>query len=134
MARKHFLNIIQNEGVQSRTHYQHTIEALSAAFNHDQLYYGFYENMFEPKSVNELSQFLALATRPDFADQIHNSSESLTMPIDLREVCKREYADTYAYCFQHFPVTQALWSDENTQQRGKPQLGSLASLLPWVKK
>ena len=60
LARQHFLNILQNEGVQRRTRYEHTIEALRTAFNHEQLYVGLYENMFDPEHINALSGFLGV--------------------------------------------------------------------------
>jgi len=134
LARQHFLNILENEGVQRRTRYEHTIEALRTAFNREQLYLGCYENMFEPEHINALSRFLGVVARPEFASQVHNSTESLPIPPGLREACNTEFADTYAYCFEHFPVTRTLWCQDNSEQEGKPQLGNLPSLLPWFKK
>ena len=134
LARQHFLNILQNDGVQRRTRYEDTIEALRTAFNREQLYVGLYENMFEPEHINALSRFLGVAARPEFAGQVHNSTESLAMPPGLREACNTEFADTYAYCSEHFPATRTLWCQDNSEKEEKSQLGNLASLLPWFKK
>lgn len=93
-----------------RTTYQETIAALEQVFDIEDVFYGFYENLFTKNSIESLSRFLCVT--PNFAaiGQHYNiSPKSETCRTDLQNEVVSFYQDVYAYCNKRFPVTQELW-------------------------
>jgi hypothetical protein len=104
-----FETFFSGKGVVARTRYDRTIEALRQAFTPEELYFGLYENMFEHRSLRELSAFTSVdLTAADAAQRI-NASPGLALPGDVADRCRRFYAEVYDYCFAHFPQARELW-------------------------
>jgi hypothetical protein len=90
--------------------YQRTVAALERAFPPADLYFGFYETMFAPDSIRELSAHLQLEPRPGFATRQYNVSDKL-QPLSLKTRAIVADADeaTVNFCAERFPATRTLW-------------------------
>lgn len=95
---------------QFRTNYHHTIQALECAFGSEAIFYGLYEDLFTRSSLGRLSDFLEMPPNYDAVDQRFNTSpKSEACRPDLRQDVITFYSDVYAYCYERFPNTRALW-------------------------
>ncbi|WP_375697888.1 hypothetical protein [Pseudophaeobacter sp. TrK17] len=93
----------------SRTRYDLTVERLKETFDCHQLYFGFYENMFEEPSLASLINVLGIARTDLDVDQKVNVSNRLELPHELAAECRSFYSGVYDYCRSEFPVSQTLW-------------------------
>jgi hypothetical protein len=93
-----------------RTDYRRTVEALESGFDGRQIYYGFYEDMFERERVIELSSFLGVEPDCAFsANKFNVSAKTSSIPDGLRAEVIDFYRDVYDYCHGRFPQTRSLW-------------------------
>ena len=102
-----------NPNYAMRTRYDQTIAALDAAFESDELYYGFYENLFTEARMREICSFVGIDfIRPEF-DRRRNASEQPTDPIpeDTRRVVATHFGGVYDAVAARFPDVDlaALW-------------------------
>ncbi len=95
-----------------RTRYDRTIAALDEAFEPDELYFGFYEDLFSEQRVREVCSFVGIDFMPPDLDLRRNASER---PGDLPEDTVREvaghFSDVYDAVATRFPDVDlaALW-------------------------
>lgn len=94
----------------SRTRYDLTVERLKATFDRHEIYFGFYENMFEEASISSLIEFLGMGLPGLDITQKVNVSEPLALPEGLAAECRSFYSGVYEYCRSEFPVLQTLWN------------------------
>ena len=93
-----------------RTRYENTVKNLNQVFSPSDIYYGVYEEMFEPCNIESLSRFLGIEFSPEHSGVIKNASPNdAILDEDLIEQCKSYYFDTYAFCNEEFPQTRTLW-------------------------
>ncbi len=105
----HFSQVFSSDHYQVRTKYQQTLNSLDRAFRPNEVYLGFYEDMFELSQVERLALFLGVPINPDESKRIRNSSPSVDLPMDMYKECHAFYRDTYEYCWDRFPKTRVLW-------------------------
>lgn len=89
------------------TRYDLTIKNLEKAFDKDQIYYGFYEDLFTDESINNLSKFLNVETEIfDKNDHVNESPklEKISMST-IKSVCDR-YHEVYKFVDQRFDVRE----------------------------
>lgn len=93
----------KNHSLVKKSDYQQTIRNLESAFDPSQIYYGFYESLFQKEFKNKLQQFLGLPLKDFDNDQVFNASpKSNIMPLELREKLLNMFSETYAFCADRF--------------------------------
>ena len=95
-----------------RTRYDKIIAEAQQVFNEDQLYIGFYENMFSPVEISRVSEFLGVDSNSEYAKVKVNKTHSEVELTDIDEIVKAHYADVYDFCFKKFPITKTLWESK----------------------
>jgi hypothetical protein len=104
----------QLPGYRLRTRYDLTIANLEAVFRPEQVFYGFYEELFDPASIRKLCEFLGLPyTQPDFDKRVNESRTDHVLPDALRAEVARAYAMVYRAVGERFGEARvaALWSN-----------------------
>lgn len=102
----------QTARFQKRTRYDVTIANLEQVFAEDELFYGFYEEMFEPSRINDICDFLGVAyLAPDFETKINASRTGNAIDPALLCEIRRHYDPVYAFAGQRFGHDRiaALW-------------------------
>lgn len=93
-----------------RTRYQEIIFEAKQSFDHDDIYIGFYENMFEKDEVQRLSDFLRIDTKLEFAKvQVNKTLNAVHDETEMDALIRDFYADTYDYFYKKYPISQELW-------------------------
>ena len=99
-----------SRGYQFRTRYERTVSCLREAFEEEQLYFGFYESLFQKRSIERLSHFLGVQPKFDFAKKRMNPTDPYKkMPKSLYDEVRNYYQSTYDFCGEHFPETKSFW-------------------------
>jgi hypothetical protein len=94
----------------SRTKYVETLDKLSNIFDSKEVYLGFYEEIFSPDKIKELSDFLGLELDQNFGTTIvHNSRQEFEISTTVREMIFERYIDVYSSINSLFPKTKKLW-------------------------
>jgi len=105
--------VYATEQYQFRTRYENVCENLVSVFSESELYFGFYETMFSDDEIQRLSNFLGIPANYKHREKkVNTSPKSKDMPWQLRGEIIDFYSETYAYCFEKFPITRRVW---NTQ-------------------
>ena len=89
-----------------RTRYDLTMDALEAAFPRADVFYGFYERLFSPETLEPLCAFLGVDFHePDVGRQVNVSpkSEGATLAEDTRRTIARHFAPVYDAVQRRFP-------------------------------
>ena len=93
-----------------RTKYEITISNLEAIFNSNDIFYGFYEELFEEQSISNLRSFLDLSEFSVDTNQKVNVSEKNDSLLELDEELGlrifNHYKETYEYCQNRFGVKE----------------------------
>ena len=94
-----------------RTKYETTIRNLESVFRTDDIYYGFYESLFEESSIHELKSFLNIVDfSPDITEYVNVSEKEIKeLKFSLAEKIFSHYRGTYEFCDEKFGVRD-LWS------------------------
>ncbi|MCM2562216.1 sulfotransferase domain-containing protein [Lutimaribacter sp. EGI FJ00015] len=93
-----------------RTKYEVTCENLKQVFDKSELYFGFYENMFEDENIARISNFLTIDPKTGLKSKSVNvSPKSGEISPELQAEVRDFYADTYDYCFAQFPEIRPFW-------------------------
>ncbi|MDM7859708.1 sulfotransferase [Alteromonas sp. ASW11-36] len=106
---KALLQYYKSEHCTLRTQYQNIILEAAKVFNPEDIYVGFYENMFDEDEVKRISQFLQVEPKYEFVKVRVNKTKNTVMETKSDTLIKEFYADTYAYFYQNYPVTKELW-------------------------
>ena len=102
--------VYSNEQYQFRTRYEIICERLRNVFADEELYFGFYEKMFDDGELERISKFLNIPVNFEYRNkQVNVSPERNQISVDLRERIKCFYSDTYNYCFENFEETKLSW-------------------------
>ena len=78
------------------TRYEKTIYNLEVAFNKDEIFYEFYEKLFDANSFARLESFLGIhLAQPDFTSRINSSPKNIALPEEIYRKVALEYRDSY---------------------------------------
>lgn len=105
----------QLPGYRLRTRYDLTIANLEAVFRPEQIFYGFYEELFDQASVRALCRFLGLPyLEPDLAKRVNESRTDHVLPDALRAEVAQAYAMVYRAVGERFGQARvaALWPNQ----------------------
>lgn len=87
----------------SRTRYDSTITNLERVFDSQDIYYGFFEELFNDDSISKLCEFLDLPFRPGrYAEPVNPTKIRSVVPLELRREMTEYYADVYNFVFAKF--------------------------------
>ncbi|WP_421853245.1 sulfotransferase [Oricola sp.] len=96
---------------EQRTRYQRTVQRLDDVFDKDDIFYGFYESLFQAPSLERLGQFLGIPVAIEkTAEVVNQSPKTRGLDPELRREIAGFYRDTYEFCFDRFPETRELWN------------------------
>ena len=99
-AMQRLLTCHRQPGVKLRTQYDRTITELEKVFPADEIYYGFYENLFKEKHFKTLTDFLGIEIPTPNFDQSVNASPKGKIQ-NAEQSIAAEIVSTYSsvYCF-----------------------------------
>ena len=93
----------QQTRFQIRTRYDKTIGNLEKVFNPDELYLGFYEELFSDKAISEICTFLELPFRPGNYEQVvHGSLVKSELPETVKSQVRNYYSEVYDFVLNRF--------------------------------
>jgi len=99
-AMQRLLTCHRQPGVKLRTQYDRTITELEKVFPADEIYYGFYENLFKEKHFKTLTEFLGIEIpTPNFEQSVNASPKGKIQ--NAEQSIATEIVSTYSsvYCF-----------------------------------
>ncbi len=111
---KALAELYTNRQCELRTRHELTLENLEKVFDSENIYYGFYETLFEKNTLEKLQEFLELSDfRPDITEQLNVSHKG---ELALNEALVRDvvhfYQETYRYCDSRFGI-KSIWDGYN---------------------
>ena len=108
---KHLRRAFKSKQSQNRTRYEITINNLESVFSPEQIFYGFYETLFEDQTINQLKDFLNLSDfEPDINYKVGATEKQReTLNEGLSRKMFDFYRDTYHFCNNKFG-TRDIWS------------------------
>ena len=93
----------QQTRFQIRTRYDQTINNLEQVFTSDELYLGFYEELFSDKAIAEICSFLELPFRPGKYEQVvHGSLVKSELPETIKSEVRSYYSQVYDFVLNRF--------------------------------
>lgn len=107
---KAILQYYKSKHCRIRTEYNITLGNVFNAFNEEDVYVGFYENMFTEKKIFEMSNFLGVEFLPSLAkNRVNKTFGAPEKNYEIEKKIKSFYSSVYEYCFDRFPVTRSIW-------------------------
>ncbi|WP_415892315.1 sulfotransferase domain-containing protein [Neptuniibacter sp. PT8_73] len=99
-------SIYQTKKCEIRTRYESTIKNLEYVFDEQDIFYSFYEKLFEKETLVELQGFLGLNDfLPDTSQKVNVSEKSeLDLDVELASDIFNFYRETYEFCEYRFGV------------------------------
>ena len=93
-----------------RTRYDKTIESVRGVFDREDIYIGIYEEMFDSDKIDNVSNFVGIKAKYDFASvKVNKTKSPTTVNHEIEEKVKNFYSEVYEYCNEEFPSTRNLW-------------------------
>jgi hypothetical protein len=93
----------QQTRFQIRTRYDQTINNLEQVFTSDELYLGFYEELFSDKAIAEICSFLELPFRPGkYKQVVHGSLVKSELPETIKSEVRSYYSEVYDFVLKRF--------------------------------
>ena len=81
-----------------KSQYDKTIKELEKAFDPVQIYYGFYENLFEAENYHQIKNFLDIPLKPFDSSQVFNASpKNNSLPAELNQKLVLHFKSTYEF-------------------------------------
>lgn len=105
---------IKTPGFELRSRYQHTIEALDAAFDKEDVLYGFYETLFSENEVKRITDFLGIDyLAPDFEKRVNASPNPVKLDAESIASARDHYDSTYRACMDRFGESfiKSIWKN-----------------------
>lgn len=96
-----------------RSKYQETIRKLDKLFAPEDIYYGFYEELFTDSEIKKVTDFLGIKFKsPDFGVRINTTVRTSDLSQELVENGLKELSSTYKFVAQRFPEKdiQGMWA------------------------
>ena len=86
-----------------RTQYERTIVELEQAFDKEDIYYGFYESLFQEAEIRRLCDFLNIDfAEPNYDQRPNPSPRTSALAPDDIEYARDFFASTYDFCAKRF--------------------------------
>jgi len=83
--------------------YHNTILALEQAFEPEDIFYGFFEEMFTEEFTRQISDFLSIPWHePDFEKVVNRTSKGKEFNPELAARARETYDPAYAFCAERF--------------------------------
>lgn len=94
-----------------RSDYKTTLKNITNVFNKEEIYLGFYESLFNEKSINTLEDFLGFNLKNiDFSEQV-NASNKEPISDETFQLLAKFLAPQYKFCNERFEGLNDLWHD-----------------------
>ena len=108
---KYMEKITQDGFTSYKSQYDKTIKQLEGAFEENNIYYGFYESLFNEQSFQSIQQFLGIPLETFDSSQVFNASpKSNNMPDELNKKLVEYFRPTYdAISERHGDAVRQLW-------------------------
>jgi len=108
---KYMEKITQDGFTSYKSQYDKTIKQLEGAFEKNNIYYGFYESLFNEQSFKSIQQFLGIPLETFDSSQVFNASpKSNNMPDELNKKLVEYFRPTYeAISERHGDAVRQLW-------------------------
>lgn len=101
-----------------RTRYESVISNLEKVFTREDIFYGFYENLFESKSLSKFANFVEIPNlKFQVTEKVNVSLEKYKSSVIDPELLKKifkYYEKTYLFCYEKFDLN-SLWNKEYTK-------------------
>jgi len=105
-----FLGYLETEGCRMRSDYLSTLGAIREGFAPDQIKVLFYENLFEPETIRDFSDFFGVGFFPKRAEIKSNvGKKKLPLSDSALSKCAHLLRGTYEGIGAEFPQVQSLW-------------------------
>lgn len=106
------LKSIDNEGSTMKTDYKRTIQTIDNIFHQDDIFYGFFEDLFTQSTFERIKSFLNLdLTAPDFDESVNSSPKDDKLSEELKKNIIFKYRDTYNFVNQRFDgAAERFWT------------------------
>ncbi len=105
-----FKSFYKTIGAVDRTSYHKTMLALGEAFSEEEVFIGFYEELFKNTTISELAKFLGIEMKSVNLEEKINSSKKIQLPEKEYDDCNKFFSDVYKFCNNKFPKTKDLWT------------------------
>ena len=101
------LQFISNKTLKDFAHikssYQHTIKNIEKVFDRQNIYYGFYETLFNEMSYTNIQNFLGISLNKFDTEQVFNASPKTTeIPRETNHELVQRFRSTYDYMLDRF--------------------------------
>ncbi|MEO1017624.1 MAG: sulfotransferase [Pseudomonadota bacterium] len=114
LAHERFLKTCLEPKHARRTDYSRLVQALDAVFDADQIYYGFYETLFEKKAFYDIGAVLNVDNlAPDFETKVNASPTLGALRKDDIAIARQQYDHVYRFCMERFGEDRirAIWAN-----------------------
>ncbi|MFV0384371.1 sulfotransferase domain-containing protein [Paracoccus sp. (in: a-proteobacteria)] len=106
-----FREYVTSDACEMRTNYASTLAALKQGCDEDQVKILFYEQLFTPEAIADLSQFIGIDCRPALAaTKANTAKERFEISEKALEYCANHYRGTYEQVADAFPDAKELWA------------------------
>jgi len=99
-----------------RTSYEDTISSLEC-LDESEIFYGFYEELFENKSFEDLYNFVGnpppAETRLELEKELINRGRKTGISEETKSCIFEAYFETYSVCKSKFPIVSTIWKEHN---------------------
>ena len=86
-----------------KSSYQHTIKNIEKVFDRQNIYYGFYETLFNEMSYTNIQNFLGISLNKFDTEQVFNASPKTTeIPPETNQELIQRFRSTYDYMLDRF--------------------------------
>jgi hypothetical protein len=111
----HIISAPENDCINTKSRYENTIRSLEKAFNPKNIYYGFYETLFNSNSHNAIQNFLGINLQPFGTSEIFNASpKTVNISLELNQELVPKFMSTYEYILKRFgPSMRTIWQGYN---------------------
>lgn len=88
--------------IEMLTRYELIVPKIESVFDKSDIYINFYENLFTPKAIKDILEFLGLPdAEPDFSKMVNHGAYVKIDPSD-RKLVEEYYAETYSFMKSRF--------------------------------
>lgn len=97
----------------ARSDYKTTVQNITKVFSEGEIYFGFYESLFNEQSIKRLQDFLGFNLKNvDFSDRV-NASDPVQMTEETTQLLTEFFSPQYQFCYERFEAEELnkLWRD-----------------------
>jgi len=96
-----FTRFLKDDEYGLRTDYKRTIQEVEKVIPPDRIKYFFYENLFKPESINDLTSYVGVKPWPANFEAT-NVGQKLALKAELRDAAVKQFRHVYEYIFERF--------------------------------